>query len=107
MGIGLIIGAASIPTLLACTIMNLNFMLAGTVRTNPILYTATSLLLIAEAAGYYYGADRWILPVLKLKVNRNIHPKKMITMNIFRYGVMGEQQKDSSWLSFCYFNIVI
>lgn len=50
MGIGLIIGAANIPALLACTMMNLNFMLAGTVRTNPILYTATSLLLIAEAA---------------------------------------------------------
>ncbi|WP_226527433.1 DoxX family protein [Metabacillus niabensis] len=75
-GIGLIIGAATIPALLAGAFMNFNFMMAGTISTNPILYTAAFILIIAGTAGYYYGADRWILPALKQVINRKRHNKK-------------------------------
>src|SRR4051794_8531103 len=38
-GVGLILGAATIPALIAAGFMNLNFLLAGTLSTNPILFT--------------------------------------------------------------------
>ncbi|PMC39129.1 Crp/Fnr family transcriptional regulator [Bacillus sp. UMB0899] len=75
-GIGLIIGAATIPALLAGALMNLNFMLAGTVSTNPILYTAAFLLLMAGTEGYFYGADRWILPAIKQVIDQGKQTKK-------------------------------
>ena len=66
-GIGLIVGAATIPALLAAVFMNLNFLLAGTTSTNPILYTVGVILLFAGTASYYYGADRFLVPYIKEK----------------------------------------
>ena len=67
-GIGLILGFATIPALVAAAFMNLNFMLAGTTSTNPILYTVAILLMAAGTAGYYYGVDRIILPFIKKRM---------------------------------------
>lgn len=64
-GIGLILGAATIPALLAGAFMNLNFLLAGTVSTNPILYTVTMILLATGTATYYYGVDHFAIPYIK------------------------------------------
>lgn len=64
-GMGLILGLATIPALVAGAFMNLNFMLAGTTSTNPILYTAAILLMAAGTAGYYYGGDRVVIPYIK------------------------------------------
>lgn len=64
-GLGLILGAATIPALIAGAFMNLNFMLAGTLSTNPILYTVAFILLLTGTAGYYYGVDRFAIPYLK------------------------------------------
>lgn len=64
-GIGLIVGAATIPALIAGAFMNLNFLLAGTLSTNPGLYTVAIILLFAGTASYYYGVDRFIAPYLK------------------------------------------
>ncbi|WLR41809.1 DoxX family protein [Bacillus carboniphilus] len=64
-GLGLILGALTIPALLAGAFMNLNFMLAGTTSTNPILYTLAMILLFAGSASYYYGVDRFLLPKLR------------------------------------------
>jgi len=75
-GIGLIIGAATVPALFAGAFMNLNFLLAGTVSTNPIFYTAAVLLLMAGTAGYFYGVDRWILPAIKQVIERKRQNKK-------------------------------
>lgn len=72
-GIGLIIGAATIPALVAGAFMNLNFLLAGTVSTNPVLYTVAILLMVAGTAGYFYGADRVLIPYLKKMINRGHH----------------------------------
>ncbi|MEH7331597.1 DoxX family membrane protein [Neobacillus drentensis] len=64
-GIGLIVGLATIPALIAGAFMNLNFMLAGTTSTNPILYTAAMILLFAGTGAYYFGLDRFTVPFVK------------------------------------------
>lgn len=64
-GIGLVVGLATIPALIAGAFMNLNFMLAGTTSTNPILYTAAMILLFAGAGAYYFGLDRYAVPFFK------------------------------------------
>ncbi|MGD6831181.1 DoxX family membrane protein [Sutcliffiella halmapala] len=67
-GIALILGLATVPALIAAAFMNLNFLLAGTVSTNPILYTAAILLLAAGTAAHFYGVDRFAIRVLKEKM---------------------------------------
>src|SRR5690606_733229 len=44
-GLGLIVGALTIPALIAGAFMNLNFLLAGTISTNPILLAVAIVLL--------------------------------------------------------------
>ncbi|WP_010233963.1 DoxX family membrane protein [Clostridium arbusti] len=61
-GISLILGALTIIGLIAGAFMNLNYMLAGTTSTNPILYTAAILLMVAGTNAYILGLDRFILP---------------------------------------------
>lgn len=63
-GVGLILGAATSVALVAAAFMNLNFMLAGTASTNPVLYTFAILLLIAGPAAYKYGVDRYLAPIV-------------------------------------------
>lgn len=70
-GLGLIVGFATIPALIAGAFMNLNFMLAGTTSTNPILYTVAILIMAAGTAGYYYGVDRLTIPYIKKWWNTN------------------------------------
>jgi thiosulfate dehydrogenase (quinone) large subunit len=69
-GVGLILGAATIPALIAGAFMNLNFMLAGTTSTNPILYTVAMVLLFAGSASYYWGADRFAVPFIKAQLTK-------------------------------------
>ncbi|NSL52138.1 DoxX family protein [Calidifontibacillus erzurumensis] len=69
-GIGLIIGCLTIPALLAGAFMNLNFLLAGTTSTNPVLYTVAIILLAAGSASYYYGVDRFLVPYMKEKFGK-------------------------------------
>ncbi|RIW29005.1 DoxX family protein [Bacillus salacetis] len=64
-GVGLILGAATIPALLAGAFMNLNFLMAGTVSTNPILFTAAIILLFTGAGAYCFGVDRFAIPFIK------------------------------------------
>lgn len=63
-GIGLLLGLATTAAALAGALMNLNFMLAGTTSTNPILYTAAVLVLAGGTASAYFGLDpavkRWL-----------------------------------------------
>lgn len=75
-GIGLILGAATIPALLAGAFMNLNFLLAGTTSTNPILFTVAVILLFAGSGSYHFGVDRVAIPYLKdLFKKRNYNNK--------------------------------
>jgi thiosulfate dehydrogenase [quinone] large subunit len=72
-GIGLILGAATIPALLAAAFMNLNFLLAGTISTNPTLYAAAILLLAAGTAAHLYGVDRLAIPFIKDKMKQRMN----------------------------------
>lgn len=75
-GLGLIFGLFTTPALIAGAIMNLNFMLAGTTSTNPIMYTEAIILLAVGTAAYHWGADRFVLPYLKEKLtNKKINQK--------------------------------
>ncbi|NMH69216.1 DoxX family protein [Bacillus sp. RO3] len=78
-GVGLIIGFMTIPALLAGAFMNLNFLLAGTVSTNPILYTAAIILLFVGGGAYYWGVDHWVIPYVKQTVlGKNKQHKKPV-----------------------------
>src|SRR5947209_4039870 len=63
-GIGLILGAFVGVAAFFGALMNMNFMLAGSATTNPVLFgIAVGLMLAWKVAGYY-GRDRLLLPVL-------------------------------------------
>ena len=63
-GVGLIVGAFVGVAAFFGALLNMNFMLAGSAATNPVLFgLAVGLILAWKVAGYY-GADRFLLPVL-------------------------------------------
>ncbi|HEY4552588.1 MAG TPA: Crp/Fnr family transcriptional regulator [Bacillaceae bacterium] len=75
-GVGLILGALTLPALIAGAFMNLNFLMAGTVSTNPILLTVAIILLFVLKGTAYYGVDRFMVPVAITKVkNKHIFKK--------------------------------
>lgn len=57
---GLFVGIAAFFGLF----MNLNYLLAGTVSTNPILFTLSIGLVLAWKIAGYVGLDRYVLPYL-------------------------------------------
>jgi thiosulfate dehydrogenase [quinone] large subunit len=63
--LGLIVGLATIPALIAGAFMNLNFMLAGSTSIDPILYSAAIILLFTGSGSYFFGLDRFAIPYLK------------------------------------------
>ena len=44
--------------------MNMNYLLAGTVSTNPLLLAIAIFLILAWKTAGWWGIDRWLLPVL-------------------------------------------
>jgi thiosulfate dehydrogenase [quinone] large subunit len=63
-GFGLIVGAFVGVAAFFGALMNMNFMLAGSASTNPVLFfLAVGLMLAWKTAGYY-GADRVLLPLV-------------------------------------------
>lgn len=63
-GVGLILGALTGIAAFFGLFMNLNFLLAGTVSTNPILFVLAIGLILAWRVAGHYGADRYLLPLL-------------------------------------------
>ncbi|MBI3980289.1 MAG: DoxX family membrane protein [Chloroflexi bacterium] len=63
-GLGLILGVLVGFASFFGAFMNMNFMLAGTASTNPVLFLVAMLLVLAWKVAGYYGLDRWILPAL-------------------------------------------
>jgi thiosulfate dehydrogenase (quinone) large subunit len=54
--------------------MNMNYLLGGSVSTNPILFTIGILLILAWKTAGWWGLDRWVLPML----NRSLRPKPVL-----------------------------
>lgn len=71
-GLGLIVGLATIPALVAGAFMNLNFLLAGTVSTNPILLTLAFILILVGSGAYYWGGDRFAIPFIKERFGKGV-----------------------------------
>lgn len=67
-GLGLIVGCVTGIAAFFGLFMNLNFMLAGTVSINPILFTLSILLVLAWRVAGYWGLDRFVLP----RLHRNL-----------------------------------
>jgi thiosulfate dehydrogenase (quinone) large subunit len=44
--------------------MNLSFLLAGTVSSNPVMFMIAILLILAWKVAGWYALDRWVLPRL-------------------------------------------
>ena len=63
-GIGLIVGGLTGVAAFFGVMMNTNFLLAGTVSTNPILAIPAVLLILAWRNAGWYGLDRWLLPIV-------------------------------------------
>ena len=63
-GVALILGAFTGLAAVAGAFMNLNFMLAGSASTNPVLLLLGFLLVLAWKTAGYIGLDRWLLPLL-------------------------------------------
>jgi len=63
-GVALIVGLFTGIAAFFGSFMNINFLLAGTVSTNPILFALATLLVLAWRTAGYIGLDRFVLPHL-------------------------------------------
>ena len=63
-GLGLIVGALVGVAAFFGALMNMSFLMAGTVSTNPVLFFAAILLILAWKNAGYLGIDRYLLPML-------------------------------------------
>ncbi len=63
-GVALIIGLFTGIAAFLGLFMNLNYLLAGTVSVNPILFTLSIGIMLAWKIAGYYGADCYVLPYL-------------------------------------------
>jgi thiosulfate dehydrogenase [quinone] large subunit len=63
-GLGLIFGAFTGIAAVSGAFMNLNFMLAGSASTNPVLLLLGFLIVLAWKTAGYIGLDRFLLPII-------------------------------------------
>jgi len=63
-GVALILGLFVGIAAFAGGFMNWNYIMAGTASTNPLLFVAAILLILAWKTAGYYGLDRFLLPYL-------------------------------------------
>lgn len=63
-GLGLILGLLTGIAAFFGSIMNVSFLFAGTLSTNPLLFILATWLVLAWKVAGWYGLDRWALPYL-------------------------------------------
>ncbi|ANS75561.1 DoxX family protein [Paenibacillus yonginensis] len=63
-GIGLIVGLLTGIAAFFGGVMNVSYLFAGTLSTNPILFVLATWLVMAWKVAGWYGLDRWALPKL-------------------------------------------
>lgn len=63
-GIALILGLFTGIAAFFGGFMNLNYLLSGTVSTNPILLFLSLVIILAWRTAGWWGLDRWMLPAL-------------------------------------------
>lgn len=70
-GLGLILGLATIPALIAGAFMNINFIMAGVGLSSPDskFFAVAMILLFIGKGRYYYGLDRFVFPYIKMHIS--------------------------------------
>ena len=63
-GLGLVFGVLAGFAAFFGSLMNVNYLLAGTISSNPILFVLSTWLVLAWRVAGWYGVDRWLLPRL-------------------------------------------
>jgi len=63
-GVALIVGIFTGIAAFFGSFMNMNYLLAGTVSINPILFVGAILLILAWKTAGWWGLDRWVLSAL-------------------------------------------
>lgn len=63
-GLGLILGCLTGIAAFFGVFMNMNYLMSGTVSTNPQLALIGILIVLAWRVAGWYGLDRWLLPLL-------------------------------------------
>ena len=63
-GLGLIVGLLTGIAAFFGALMNMSFLLAGTVSSNPIMFMIAIFLIMGWKVAGWYGLDRWALPFL-------------------------------------------
>jgi len=63
-GIALILGIFTGIAAFFASFMNMNYLLAGAVSINPILFLCALFLILAWRTAGWWGLDRWVLPAL-------------------------------------------
>lgn len=70
-GLGLILGLATIPALIAGAFMNINFIMAGVGLSSPDskLFAVAMILLFIGKGRYFYGLDKFVIPFIKKHIS--------------------------------------
>lgn len=63
-GLGLLFGGLVGIAAFFGTLLNMSFMLAGTVSANPWMFALTVLIILGWKVAGHFGLDRWLLPAL-------------------------------------------
>jgi thiosulfate dehydrogenase (quinone) large subunit len=69
-GVGLLVGGLVGIAAFFGTMLNMSFMLAGTVSSNPWMFAMTVFIILGWKVAGYYGLDRYLLPILGTPWNR-------------------------------------
>lgn len=70
-GLGLITGGLVGIAAFFGTTLNMSFMLAGTVSSNPWMFALTVFIILGWKVAGHFGLDRWLLPTLGTPWNRS------------------------------------
>ncbi len=63
-GLALILGIFTGVAAFFGSFMNMNYLLAGAVSTNPVLFAIATWLVLAWKTAGWWGVDRWLLPAM-------------------------------------------
>lgn len=75
-GIFIIIGLVTIPSILVCLIMHINFILSGNMNLmSLVLYTSAFLLIIFRTNIFYFGLDKYFNLETLFSANENKREK--------------------------------
>lgn len=69
-GLGLLLGGLVGIAAFFGTLLNMSFMLAGTVSSNPWMFALTVFIILGWKVAGHYGLDRYLLPMLGTPWNR-------------------------------------